>query len=127
MTLLTTIALAIVGLFVLLQLFILWQTKRQVGQPVPLSEVSDKIDSSRTALLYFHSPQCGACRAMTPMIAELGCLDGNVVSIDVSRHMEVARAYAVRATPTLVVLKNDTIQKVLVGAQSRRTVEALLV
>ncbi|MBU0499122.1 MAG: thioredoxin family protein [Gammaproteobacteria bacterium] len=126
MSLLITIALVLVGLFVLLQVLILWQSRRMTGQPVRLTGATARIDPDRPALLYFHSPRCGACRGMTPVIAELGREDSNVVSIDVSRDMETASAYSVRATPTLVVLKEGAVAKVLLGAQSRQVVESLL-
>lgn len=126
MNLLITIALVLVGVFALLQVLILWQSKRMTGQPARLTGPAARIDPGRTALLYFHSPRCGACRGMTPVIAELGRQNSNVISIDVSRDMETASAYNVRATPTLVVLKQGAIAQVLLGAQSRQKVESLL-
>ncbi|OGT88124.1 MAG: hypothetical protein A2286_03630 [Gammaproteobacteria bacterium RIFOXYA12_FULL_61_12] len=126
MSLIVTIALALVGLFVLLQVWILWQSRRLQGLPVPASDLTRRLDPSRPALLYFHSPRCGACRGMTPIIAELGRSNSNVVSIDVSRDMEAANDYNIRATPTLVVLRHEAIAKVLVGAQSQRVIESLL-
>ncbi|MET0103138.1 MAG: thioredoxin family protein [Sedimenticola sp.] len=114
------------SLFLLFQLMVVWQARKQVGRPQPETASPLKIDSTRPALLYFHSPQCSPCRAMTPVITEMGESDDNVISIDITRDMELARAYRVRATPTVVVVESGTITKVLVGQKSRTTLLNLI-
>ncbi|MET0025214.1 MAG: thioredoxin family protein [Sedimenticola sp.] len=114
------------SLFLLFQLMVVWQARKQVGRPQPVTASPLKIDSTRPALLYFHSPQCSPCRAMTPVVTEMGESDDNVISIDITRDMELARAYRVRATPTVVVVESGTITKVLVGQKSRTTLLGLV-
>ncbi|MET0081793.1 MAG: thioredoxin family protein [Sedimenticola sp.] len=114
------------SLFLLFQLMVVWQARKQVGRPQPETASPLKIDNTRPALLYFHSPQCSPCRAMTPVITEMSESDDNVISIDITGDMELARAYRVRATPTVVVVESGTITKVLVGQKSRTTLLGLI-
>lgn len=119
------IVLTLVGLLVLFQFSIYWRSKRMVGRVAPdLGADSEEAGGSR--LIYFHSPGCGPCRRMTPVIEEMAKKYPNVSSIDVSRQMEVALKYNVRATPTVVLVKDGKVAKVLLGPQSPGKLESLL-
>ena len=120
------IIIALVALFVLLQLSVIHQSKKQVGQTAPETTLTSGTDGTRPILLYFHSPHCGPCKAMSVIITELAETDTNVISVDISQDLESARAYNVRATPTVVQVKDGVITQVLVGPQSREKLENLL-
>lgn len=56
-------------------------------------------------LLKFYSPSCAPCKALTPLVEELGQANRLVVEgIDVTKEPELAVKYDVRAVPTLVLV-----------------------
>ncbi len=77
-------------------------------------------------LVYFWSPSCSMCKGMSRVIDELREEHPEIRSVDVTREPEIAREYGVMATPTLVVIREGKVEKVLLGARGRRQIEALL-
>ena len=116
----------IIGLMLLFQVMAYFQSRKQLGKRAPYTPLTNGIDDSKPAIVYFHSPSCGACKKMTGIISELGVKNRNVVSIDTSQSLDAARAFNVRGTPTVVQLKEGTVTQVLLGAQSKETLEELL-
>lgn len=68
------------------------------------------------ALLFFHSPTCGPCRAMEPHVESLAARDPRVQSVDVTRNLEVARAFGIMATPTTLTVKGGKVASIRLGA-----------
>lgn len=103
--------------------------KLKQGTPAPdLTPVlEDGIDLERPLLIYFYSRHCGHCQSMTPMIDKLSARFGNVLKLDIEKHPTVSRQCGARATPTVVLVRESCICKVLVGARSERELERLLV
>jgi thioredoxin 1 len=124
------IAIILICLFCALliyQLSILWQAKRQVGQQAPiLDDTADAPTFAPLQLLYFHSPSCGPCRSMGPIIDELSREHENVISVDITQNMVLAQKYNVRATPTVVLVKEGRIAEVLLGPKSATKLRGLL-
>ncbi len=118
--------LTLVGLMVLFQFSIYWRSKRMVGKAAPELDGQEGAPEEGTRLIYFHSPGCGPCKRMSPMVEALARDHPNVLSVDVSRQMEVALKYNVRATPTVVLVKEGKVAKVLLGPQSQARLEALM-
>lgn len=77
-------------------------------------------------LVYFFSPRCGPCRRMGPRVDALAARHSNVLKVDVSTDPHLAREFGIMATPTIVLVRGDTIERVLLGETSERRVEALL-
>lgn len=65
--------------------------------------------SAESALLYFMSPNCGACRAWTPKLETLSLKNQNVFVIDVSNQFEIARALNVMATPSAIEVREGRV------------------
>ena len=124
MDLLIYMLFGIVGLFILFQLWILWQSKKQIGQEAPVTRYSQTGQHEGTTLFFFHSPHCGPCKAMTPAIEEIG-KQHQVVNIDIGEDLETAQAFNVRATPTVILVKDGLITNVMVGALSQQKIESL--
>ena len=78
------------------------------------------------ALLFFHSPTCGPCRVMQPHVEALAARDHRVHLVDVSVRPDMARAYDVRATPTLVAIRRGSITDVRMGVQSPQAMAGML-
>ncbi len=121
MLILGGILLAVVG-FGALQLGIRRFASRNVGKPAPYLP---GIDLSGSTVLWFHSPGCAPCRAMKPLID--GFVDhGSVLSIDVSVQPEVAMAFGILGTPSLVRVRNGQIDAVHTGAMSPGALDAFV-
>jgi thioredoxin 1 len=65
---------------------------------------------------YFHSPSCGACKSITPWVIEQSDQNPNIISVDISKDLEAARKFNIRATPTTVLIEKDIVQDVQLGA-----------
>ncbi|MEW6444659.1 MAG: thioredoxin family protein [Pseudomonadota bacterium] len=77
-------------------------------------------------LLYFHSPRCLACKDMTAFIREWGERDERIRMVDIGVEPDLSRAFGVRVTPAVVVVRDGCIEEVLLGAQSVQRLGALL-
>lgn len=65
---------------------------------------------------------CGACRAQDPILEELKKNIGGNVEIfkfDISDNRDIVKELMIDATPTLFILRNDTIFKKYVGLTSK--------
>lgn len=113
-TLGSLVAAALIGLFVLMigmQLVVRARANALKGAALPelSGAIGRRIAASKRALVYFFSPQCGACRPITPRVKELGKSNPSVFAIDVMQDMEVARALRVMATPSTVEIEEGKI------------------
>ncbi len=121
--------LAVVALFAAFQLGIFLQAKRARGKSLqeldaPAAAV---LGDCRDALVYFHSPNCMPCRGMTPAVDEVAAdHPGRVFKVDVTENPAAAVAFRVRATPTLVRIKDGRVDDVFLGAKGKSQVVALL-
>jgi thioredoxin 1 len=122
------ILLVVLGLFIAMQWWMKSKAEQVVGQPLPKidGELAERLKERGKALLYFYSPHCGPCRAMTPVIDRLTQTHDNVFKIDVSQDLETARKFQVMATPTLMLLSGGAIASVQLGAASEAKIVALL-
>jgi thioredoxin 1 len=122
---LVSIVLALVLFVVGLRVFMVMRIKRQEGKPVP--ELSGKLGRAARgrgrSMFYFYSPQCGPCKAMTPVVKSMR---GDVFAVDITKDMDVARKFGVMATPTTVLVKRGVVQQILVGPQPGPTLKALM-
>jgi thioredoxin 1 len=79
--------------------------------------VGELVSGDRPALLYFHSPSCGPCRAMGPVIAELSEEGRPVHAVDVSTDPHTAQQFGIMGTPTTLVVRGGRVEQALVGPQ----------
>ena len=113
--------LIVLGLFVALMVgmnvFVQFRARAMKGKPLP--ELPGKLGSSilkaRSGLVYFFSPSCAACRTITPRIKDLARNNNNVFVIDVTDHLDLARAMRVMATPSTVEVASGRVIDVHVG------------
>lgn len=122
MDLLPCILAAVFGLLLAVQLAFRWYARRLQGKPVPaLGGNRDRLVREHARLLlYFFSPHCGQCRAMTAMVQRLSEKHPNVVLLDVSREQEVMRRFGIVATPTTVLVEGGQVRRVLLGVRPER-------
>jgi thioredoxin 1 len=113
MELLKVFLIALAGVLLLmlgLQFFARWKAGRSVGK--------EFTKYGKNVVLYFYSPNCGACQRMNPVIENLS-KKVRVKKIDVSEKegLLVARELGILGTPTTVVVKGGKVIKVFFGVQ----------
>jgi len=98
------------GIYFGIRFLILWKAKKIVGKS--FSNISEGVS-------YFYSPKCGACKRMEPIIEKLS-KEVNILKIDVStaEGERLAKEFGVLGTPTIVVVRNGKVEKVIVGVQT---------
>lgn len=93
-----------------------YQSRKKLGRQAPdTREVNDGVSESHK-LYYFHAPYCSPCQAMMPMIDSLRQEFPNLIKIDVTQHETLAQAFGVSATPVFMVVDDELINEVKVGA-----------
>jgi len=118
----------LVVIFLFIQLLPYIKAREIQGQQTPdLTDVfTEKQRQQPQLLLYFWSPRCSMCRGMTPIVDKLAQEREDVISINAADDVDIARRFKVMGTPTLVLLKNGKVDKVLLGAKSEKSIHALL-
>lgn len=111
------VALGLLGLMVLMQTGIARPARAMQGKDVPAlpGQTGRRIAGLDHALVYFFSPQCGACRMLTPRVRDLAKKSHAVFAVDVTCDMDLARALGVMATPSTVEIQNGKIVGYHVG------------
>jgi thioredoxin 1 len=112
------VVLAIVGLMVGMQVLVRSRARAMRGKDVPAlpGELGRQLTGAPRALLYFFSPSCGACKALTPRITALGRTNPAVHLVDVAQDLGVARSFQVMGTPSVIEIADGKIVGYHVGA-----------
>lgn len=118
---LTIVLLIATACLILMPLWTYLAARRQIGRPI---ESQGGGEGDR--MIYFYSPRCGPCRSMTPIIDRLSEQNPHIYKVDVLQDHETARAFSIRATPTTILVKNNRVLDVSLGAKNQRQLEALL-
>ena len=84
------------------------------------------IDAGEDVIVVFFGPTCTACRRQEPAVQAVQKDFPSLFLINVPEELSTARTFGVMATPTTVLVRNRTIQKVLVGVQSESTLRSLV-
>lgn len=122
LVLLTVAVVVMVGLAVM-QILMQRAAERRVGHPAPaLAE----LPAQGTALVWFHSPSCGPCRAMEPGVQAVAAAGHTVIQIDVTQRRADVVAWSVTATPTSVFVRDGVVTASRVGALSEGAMALLL-
>lgn len=108
------------GMFLLMvgmNMLVRWKARALEGQPVPEvpGPMGEALSKASRGLVYFFSPQCGACRAITPKMKALSQKNPGVFVVDITQQLEVARAMRVLATPSTVEFADGKVVGVHVG------------
>ena len=73
---------------------------------------NDIINSGKPVLIDFYATWCGPCKAMSPIIEQVGKeVQGKarVLKIDVDKNQLMAAKYQIQAVPTFAIFKNGQI------------------
>ena len=78
------------------------------------------------ALVYCFSPGCGPCRPMSKEVDILAARGAAVFKLDISKHGGLSRELGVRAAPTLIVVENQVIGRMVLGVKTAGFMQQLI-
>lgn len=87
------------------------------------------LQSDIPVLIDFWAPWCGPCRAMTPIIEDLGkkfAGKAKIVKFNVDDNPITPGRFGVKAIPTLIFFKNGTLVEQVTGMMAKPKIEELL-
>lgn len=77
-------------------------------------------------LVYCFSPQCGPCRPMSEEVDRLIASGTPIYKLDTTQHPDLIRELGIRATPTLIVVEDGAIRRMLIGVKTANYMLALM-
>lgn len=122
---------AVLGLAATWALYVLYMqvaTRAAEGRPAdPLYRQFPSLATTQgRALVYCFSPQCGPCRPMSREVDELVASGAPVFKFDITQNPELSRDIGIRATPTLILIENGSIARMLLGVKTASYMQQLL-
>lgn len=94
------------------------------------SNFNQEVEKSSVPILVdFWAPWCGPCRAIAPVLEQLAAkYEGKVKigKLNVDEESALASKFRVMSIPTLILFKNGSIVKQIVGSRSAQELEEML-
>lgn len=122
------IVLAIVGLFVVMQLYIRLSAVFKKGKVIEgvKGKLGNEVLSGRKLLVYFYTNSCAACKPMTPVIDRLKKEFKNIYKINLATDMDTGRAFGVMGTPATILVEDQKIKSFNLGARTEAFLRNLI-
>jgi thioredoxin 1 len=105
------------------------EAKESVGHADDSTFDSVVLKADRPSLVDFWAPWCGPCRALAPVLEEIGReYDGrtNVIKVNVDESPKTAVNYGVQSIPTLLFIREGKVRETLVGLTTKDKLTALI-
>jgi thioredoxin len=89
---------------------------------------SEVLDAEQPVLVDFWAPWCGPCRVVHPILEEMATErdDLRIVSLNTDENQQTAAQYEVLSIPTLILFKDGSEAKRVIGAMPKRRLESEL-
>jgi thioredoxin 1 len=106
--------------------------QRKDEGPVAVTDAafaSTVLEAPRPVLVDFGAEWCGPCVAVAPMIRDLALEYAGrltVATVDIDSNPQLAARYGVRSLPTVMLLADGRVRRVLVGARSGQEYRAAI-
>jgi len=87
------------------------------------------LDDQKAIIVDFWSPTCTPCRLIEPGLQKLASRYGShvkIVKVNVNDSPKTSSRYLVRGLPTLLFIKNGSVQTQMVGAVNTNMIEQTL-
>ncbi len=68
-------------------------------------QLRDLVNNQKKLVIGFFSPNCLKCQFAQPMFEQLGMNDVQTALVDITKNPEIAQAWKVTGTPTVVLCK----------------------
>ena len=110
--------LILLSLFLVFQLWLYLKTKRSIGKDIVFDNLNEELVNKirdQKGMVYFYSPSCYNCKLQTPIIENLKKKLNNVISINASQNLMVAKTFNVMGTPSIVFFSGNKIVDYFVG------------
>ncbi len=114
--------------FFSLQFVMITSAKKAKGKKITGLQGKLKIleRNGSKGLVYFFSPGCRACKYQTPIIKELQSSDKNIFDVDISKDMQTAKVFGIKATPTTILVENGIVKQVMLGVKQKEDLKTYL-
>ncbi len=111
-------------------LFIRWRTRvatqKLLDHPIP-GLIADLPQHPDGIVLFFHHPRCSPCKQAAKQIDHIAAtLPERVLKVNVAEEPGLTHAFGIRATPTTLFIKNNSVNAAFVGMVSLQKLQALL-
>ena len=89
---------------------------------------AEVLESDKPVLVDFWAPWCGPCRVVAPVLEEIAAErdDLRIVKLNVDENQQTAANFDVLSIPTMILFRNGSVAKQIVGAYPKKKLEAEL-
>ena len=98
----------------------------EIGQVTDSNFQDEVLSSEKPVLVDFWAEWCGPCKMIGPILEELASeMDEKIkiVKVDVDSNSQTAMNYAIRSIPTLIIVKDGSVEAQHIGAASKAQLE----
>lgn len=109
------IALVVIALMLFMQFRSGSKAKAIEGLAAPDTSEVDAGETTKQKVYFFHATHCRPCKSIMPLVDQIRKDHPNLVKVDVSQHIDLARQFKLAGTPSFYAVDDGKIVKVKLG------------